>query len=360
MQQVLLITDINFWVMGAGHRMRIYNLVDYLVNHVQLTVLFIGADDLDHNFALPNSMSQVCFLPVKNLTNATMEQTGSYVSDLLKDRNFDTIIVEYIHNTFLLNYLNLDNATTILDAHDLISERTEEFKKFNYKSLFEMSKEFEFQVFDIYDYVMVLCEPDQEKINSFFDYPKALLCAHSSGIYHHAVRPSVSNIGFIASEYDPNIDAIHFFIENCWPSVIEKYNVTLSIYGNICLKIKAAGKGIDLKGYVRDLDEIYKSVDIVINPVRFGAGLKIKNIEALANGKPLITTSHGARGLEMAKGKAFLTADEPVPFFDALSSLIDNTDYRIQLSSNAHNFIKENFSADIAFAPLLEVINYSE
>jgi spore maturation protein CgeB len=360
MQQVLLITDINFWVKGAGHRMRIYNLIEFLVNHVQLTVLFMGADDPDHRSALPGNMSEINFITVENVTNATMEQTGSYVSNLLKGRNFDAIIVEYIHNTYLLNYLNIDNAITILDAHDLISERTEEFKKFNYQSLFEMSKEFEFQVFDIYDYVMVLCEPDQEKINSYFDYSKALLCPYSTSIYQHTASLTVSNIGFIASEYDPNIDAIHFFIDNCWPFVIEKYNVSLSIYGNVCRKINAAGKGIKLKGFIPDLQEIYKSVDVVINPVRFGAGLKIKNIEALANGKPLITSSHGARGLETAKGKAFLTADDPASFIDALSLLIENTDYRSNLSINAHDFIKENFSPELAFAPLLEVINYPE
>ncbi|WP_207512771.1 glycosyltransferase [Longitalea luteola] len=360
MQQVLLITDINFWVKGAGHRMRIYNLVDYLVHHVQLTILYLGADDPARRSVLHGKIAEVCFLPVEIIATATMEQTGLYVSALLKDRNFDAIIVEYIHNTYLLNYIDLDNAITILDAHDLISERTKAFKKYNYQSLFEMSEEFEFQVFDIYDHVIVLCGADQEKINSFFDYPKALLCSHSTSVSYHDTRPTVSNLAFIASEYDPNIDAIHFFIENCWPAVQEKYNVTLSVYGNVCRKIRAAGKGIILNGFVADLQEIYKNVDIVINPVRFGAGLKIKNIEALANGKPLVTSAHGARGLEMADGKAFLTANEPAHILDALSLLIENTDRRLELSRNAYDFIRKYFSAETAFAPLLEVINNAE
>ena len=44
---------------------------------------------------------------------------------------------------------------------------------------------------------------------------------------------------------------------------------------------------INQKGFIRNLNSIYEEVDIIINPVRFGAGLKIKNIEALGNGLPI-------------------------------------------------------------------------
>ncbi|NRB47195.1 MAG: glycosyltransferase family 4 protein [Saprospiraceae bacterium] len=58
-------------------------------------------------------------------------------------------------------------------------------------------------------------------------------------------------------------------------------------------------------GYVPNLQSIFNDIDIMINPVQMGAGLKIKSVEAMANGLPLVTTTHSATGLMKAKGKGF-------------------------------------------------------
>ena len=66
---------------------------------------------------------------------------------------------------------------------------------------------------------------------------------------------------------------------------------------------------IKLSGFVGDLEEVYKN-RVIINPVKSGSGLKIKCVEALCSGKPLVTTSNGAQGLKSGAGKAFLVGDD--------------------------------------------------
>jgi len=88
----------------------------------------------------------------------------------------------------------------------------------------------------------------------------------------------------------------------------------------------------------------------------FGAGLKIKNMEALANGVPLVTTTHGARGLEDIQQKGFLLADDPGDFTQAITSLIESKALRQQLGEYAHDYIKDNFSPETCFRPLMDVI----
>jgi glycosyltransferase involved in cell wall biosynthesis len=357
MKKVLLITDVNFWEKSSGNRMRIYSLVEYLAPLVQLTVINTGPAHQDIEQFL-NSKFMAEFHVLENSKFLSSNGYGRRLRKFLNDRKFDTIIIEYIHSSFFLNFLE-DEAQIILDAHDIISDRAEEFKKFNHPgALYEISRETEIEIFNVYDHVMVLCGPDYKKISSMMGIDKLLLCPHPVTPCRHQIREKVKTITYVASSYLPNKDAISFFIEKCWPHIFTKYNVQLSIYGTV-------GEGlalppnmqISLKGFVPDHSEIYKDADIVINPVRFGAGLKIKNVEALANGIPLVTTSHGARGLEAGKNSAYLIADEPEEIIKSISHLIGNVEIRHELSDRAYNFIKDNFSPEKCFAPLLNAIN---
>lgn len=94
----------------------------------------------------------------------------------------------------------------------------------------------------------------------------------------------------------------------------------------------------------------------MINPVQMGAGLKIKSVEAMANGLPLVTTTHSATGLMKAKGKGFLIANEAENFAFALNRLMMDYDHRCQLGRFAHRFIQKHFSQERCFKSLLQFI----
>ncbi|HWJ30836.1 MAG TPA: glycosyltransferase family 4 protein [Gaiellaceae bacterium] len=66
---------------------------------------------------------------------------------------------------------------------------------------------------------------------------------------------------------------------------------------------------IDLLGFVDDLAAVYRSVDCVVVPLRFGGGSPLKFVEALAYGVPVVATSVAARGLDVVDGVHFLRAD---------------------------------------------------
>jgi glycosyltransferase involved in cell wall biosynthesis len=357
MKDVLIITDVDFWVGGAGHRVRINEIIRFLTKSCTLTVAYIGhvettvIVDLKKHFGI-----SFCSLGI--VQNDDIKEYGKRLSEKLHNCTFDIIIVEYIHNTIFLKYLDIKNATLVLDAHDIISERTIEFKNFNYTgSIYEMSEELEFKIMDVYDYIIVLCEPDFIKIASVFGKKKTLLCPHAVTKVHHHPCDEVRNLSFIASEYAPNIDAIESFLANCWPTIVSRHHVNLRIYGNICSKISVQGiQNVSCEGFVADIREIYAATDIIINPVRFGAGLKIKNIEALSHGIPLVTTSHGARGIDSGIGKAFLVANEPEDFVNCISALIGQKKLRIALRNNSHRLVEKRFSPEKCFAPIIKVV----
>lgn len=359
MKRVLLITDVNFWEKSSGNRTRIHSLIAYLSEHVTLTVVNTGPAPLQIDPILKQQFNAEFFVLQKN-GYLSSDGYGRRLKKLLKGRQFNTVIIEYIHSSYFLNFLEF-NAQIILDAHDIVSDRADDFKKFNYQgALFEIGREDEIELFNVYDYVMAICKPDYDRISSFVGSDRTLLCPHPVTSYPSEISERVKNIAFVASSYLPNKDGIDWFVADCWPLIYPAYDVRLTIYGTICSVIDISDKeGITYRGFVPDTDEIYQNADVIINPVRFGAGLKIKNIEALAHGLPLVATSHGARGLEEAIGQALFIADDAQSMADVISSLITDRSLRLKLSKNAGRFIQSNFSPQQCFSSLLHTINTS-
>lgn len=355
MKEVLLITDVNFWKQGAGHRMRISSLIEYLSIHVNVNIAYLGIVPLDIKKLLPDYLIGK-FIALGNKKTSSRSEYGQALKNLIQGKKYHSIIIEYIHNTYLLDYFSAD-AKLILDTHDIISDRSETFKTFNAQgNPYELDWKTEAKTFAKYDFVIGICEPDYLKIKSAIG-EKALLCPHAVVPFLHTVRKKVESIGFVASEYLPNRDAVNFFINDCWPAIVAKYDVTLVIYGNVGKSIFLEhDKNIIVKGFIANLADIYDKADIIINPVRFGAGLKIKNIEALANAIPLVTTSHGSRGLESVMNRAYLVADGAVNFTESVISLIDNYELRLKLSKNAYSYVVDNFTPRQCYQPLLQAI----
>ena len=100
------------------------------------------------------------------------------------------------------------------------------------------------------------------------------------------------------------------------------------------------------------MKEAYCDADIVINPVFLGGGLKIKNVEALCYGKPLVTTTVGAEGLEQGIDKAFFVCDSAENMVAKLSELIEKPQLRLDISQKAHEFARENFDEDRVYQDL--------
>lgn len=357
MQKIVLITDVNFWAEGAGHRMRILRLVQYLASTYDLTIIYIGNCQGYDKRALEEYLNVELIFLEENGPLDKEDQTR-ILGRLFSAGKYRLCIIEFIHLSYCLRSLP-EETVTILDAHDIINERSDDFIKFNYPLWgYHINKDLEYKLFGLFDYVMVICDVDYEKIKSVKKEQPVILAPHPVDILPHKLRPSVHNIAFIASEYTPNVDAIEYFLKNIWSRFVPTSEIHLNIFGNVAHKISNGSfEKVRLRGFVNNLAEAYNEADIIINPVRFGAGLKIKNVEALANGIPLVTTTHGSRGMEEAKNIAYLQADDDESFLAALYELVNNPLSREMFSKAALKYAAKKFSAQTCFAELDKIIN---
>jgi len=105
-------------------------------------------------------------------------------------------------------------------------------------------------------------------------------------------------IGYMGSNNLINYESIHNFATLFRKQQITGRPLTLVIAGGVSDRIRdLAGHGIEIIGRLERLEDFYRSVDLVINPMMFGTGLKIKTVEALSFGAPIVSTRAGMSGI---------------------------------------------------------------
>lgn len=357
MIKCLIITDIETWVVGgAGHIARLKMLIAFLTKYSYVTIVHIGTrplrsvDDL-----LP---PKVNLIVLNNENKFDKEKNLTLLTSLFEFEKYKICFIEYIHNSFYLKAIP-DEVISILDTHDIISDRNQSFHKLQYPNLnYDMPKEKEYKIYNLYDYVMFISKKEYDKSIPHLNEDQMILAPHPATLNKHEVRDNARVIGFIASDYLPNVDSIKWFLEWVWPKIPMDLDVELHIYGDICKMVptKLLLENVILKGFTYDLIRTYSEMDIAINPVRMGSGLKIKNVEALANGVPLLTTTHGASALEEGIDSAFLIADDETAFSEKLIRLITDLALRKELSSSAFEWASEKFGEEECFKDLKEIL----
>ena len=149
--------------------------------------------------------------------------------------------------------------------------------------------------------------------------------------------------------HGPNIDAVKWFVDEVYSQIREKADIPFIIVGsNAPDEIKALdGNGIIFKGFVSDeeLAELYATSKMVVVPLRYGAGVKGKVVEAIYNGLPIVTTSVGAEGIEGVEN-VLCIEDEPEAFAQKVVELYEDNEKLADMGNKTQEFIKDKFSVD--------------
>jgi GT2 family glycosyltransferase len=147
----------------------------------------------------------------------------------------------------------------------------------------------------------------------------------------------------------PNTDAVHFFVREVFPLVRESLpRVELLLVGdNAPPEFDAySTEGVQLLGYVPDIEPVFARSRVFVAPIRFGAGVKGKIGEALSHGLPVVTTTIGAEGMSLRDGEEALIADAPAEFAAAVVRAYRDAGLWQRLSDNGHAHVGKYFSPE--------------
>jgi len=153
-----------------------------------------------------------------------------------------------------------------------------------------------------------------------------------------------------ALTYQANFDAMAFFLKDVFPVVRSRRpGVTLRITGRtdgVPLHDLPVGDGVILTGYLEDVRPAIAQSQVCIVPLLTGGGTRLKILEAMALGTPVVTTTQGAEGLDAIPGEHILIADEPLAFADAVLCLLSDNTLRAKLVANGRRLVRERYGWD--------------
>jgi GT2 family glycosyltransferase/glycosyltransferase involved in cell wall biosynthesis len=153
---------------------------------------------------------------------------------------------------------------------------------------------------------------------------------------------------FVGNLYHrPNRDGLLFFLENVMPILHPGTELTIIGDGADEEILAFRSSGVDVCGWVDDVQPYTDKARVFVAPLRYGAGIKGKIGEAMASGLPVVTTTIGAEGMDLVHGKNVLIADEPDKLAAAVRSLLDNGDLWKRISDAGVEHVARNYSPDI-------------
>lgn len=148
-------------------------------------------------------------------------------------------------------------------------------------------------------------------------------------------------------DYAPNVDAVITFCRTTWPELRAR-NPSLRfvvVGGSPRRSVRTLQEvpGVEITGYVKDPFYYVKRAKVVVVPLRFGAGIQNKILEAMALGKPVVTTPVGARGIEGEDGEHFVVSDLG-SLGERVQALLCDRPRRERLGAQAQSLIRSKYS----------------
>ena len=149
--------------------------------------------------------------------------------------------------------------------------------------------------------------------------------------------------------HPPNIDAATRLVRSIFPRVRDRHpGSSLHVVGDNppADLVAAADDGVVVTGRVPDLTPYVERAAVVAAPIRFGGGMRVKVLEALAAGKPVVASALAVEGLDVADGDQLLTAETDGEFAERISLVLEDCELRLRLGARARAWAREHLSWD--------------
>ena len=382
MAKILVISPTPSHPQDAGNRARIFSLLSGLKAHGHKVFFVFVKMEVDDDSAMADTWDRFFSIEYKRPKDRWLKQkydkwavrlgykkvfpyriddwypqeVSIRLKEIGKEVKPDVVLVVYAFFSKALDCFD-SNVLKILDTQDVFGGREKLFFNSDMKpTWFYTTEEEEKKGVERADIIMAI-QPQEAEYFKKLTPKKVLTVGHIIKVAEpdETKLASPPRLLFVGSSNPSNRNGMKWFLDNVFNMLQEKVpGIELDVVGKACQFIKQA-PGLNLLGSVENLNQFYQNASVVINPLQFGTGLKIKSLEALAMKKPLVTTPNGATGIEEWAGRSFLCAETPEEFAEAVMQIINSRDLRDKLKKGAGEFISK-YNQNV-LDPLLKEIN---
>lgn len=303
-----------------------------------------------------------------HVTRFVSKKFESRLVEILCEERFDVV---HLESVFLTPYVEVirkhSDAKIVMRAHNVehqiwqrIAKREgNPLKRWYLKRLALTLAYYEREHAGDYDGVVCITEQDgrffgQNTRKPVEAIPFGVLCPEP--IENVEAEPmSLFHIG--SMDWMPNEEGVRWFLKEVWPRLHEELpGVKLYLAGRKMpadlMEMKM--DGVRVVGEVEDAAYFIASKQINVVPLLSGSGIRVKIIESMSLGKPVVSTTIGAQGIRCVDGKNILVADSPEEFVAQVRRCVEDAEFCRELGENAYRLIATEYDNGVLTRRLLD------
>ena len=361
-KNILIVSSFLPYPLNVGGKIRIYKLCKLLSSQYNFTLLSLINDIKEKEYIpqLKSVFSQIYLISERSLPKNLLypiSYFGSYskalikkFTEIIKDNCIDLVHIESNELLYLTYFCK--NKPIIYTEHD-ISSLFLVGSHYPYYGILDYLKRvrFHWYFYKRLDGIITLSEKDREFVKRFVRNKNIYYLPTGVDLeyfYFRKRNPNSNKLVFVGWYlHYPNEDAIVYFIERIFPLIKNKiHNIELLLVGSdptIRIQNLSQREGVNLIGQVKDIRIHLDSAGVFVSPIRYGAGIKTKVLEAMANGLPVVATRKGIEGIYARDGEEVLISDSPRGFAERVIRLLFDSKLREKLSQNARRLVEERY-----------------
>ena len=235
------------------------------------------------------------------------------------------------------------------------------------KSEVSLLKKYERNIAKSYNKIVFVADREAEILNNELEFDRAVAVPLGVDFEYYSEffgkqKKNQHTIAFLGamSVAHNEAGAIHF-IKDIFPLIQEKVSDAkfIIVGGGITNKLKKVAEensSVIFTGRVDDVRTEVGKCQVFVCPLTFGSGIKTKNLEAMAMGVPVVTTSIGAENINAIDGQDWLIADDNRKFADQVVRVMTDNCLSEKLTQNGNVYVKENFTWDVAKERMKQIV----
>jgi hypothetical protein len=373
--RILVVTHVFRRAPTAGNELRILQLVEWLARRFEVHVCLKGTSSSTQAWRPSSPSSKRVFLhefepwdqnphPKTELHpelhslehEICPDSFATQVADLSRQLKPRAVIAEYV---FMSRILKIFDSETLklIDTHDVFSRRGRKVLAHGIQDKLALSKSLESAMLSRADALIAITNVEEASLRRLAPSAEVIQAGVAFPVRTGQRTPSDLSVPkslIVASDNPSNRKGVEEFLSFCWPRILGLApRARLLIAGRICERLSGnVPSGVALAGELSDLTPVYESASIALNPVKAGTGLKIKSVEALSWGLPLVAFSNGVEGLSAKGPPPWKIVRNWEDFATEAAKLFLQPEKTRAMSQAAHAFTRTRLSTDGVYLPL--------
>lgn len=363
----IAMNNITMGLINKGHEVKVltistnkhpFDISNYSEHYLEKT--HIDACYVDTRVNIIDAFAALVTSDSYNVSRFFTPDFDQLLIKTLDEGQFDIVHIESLFMTpYIGTIRKFSKAKVILRSHNLehliwerlASSTKNKAKRLYLKHLAKKLKHYEKSILPELDGIAAITKEDYNRYQKFeISENKLFTIPFGIDLENYAYKKYAGNglqyFHLGSMNWNPNIEAVNWLLEVVWPFAQKKNKkIQLSLAG------RDLGNEFDyysssqirIDGEVENAHEYLQNNGIMLVPLLSGGGMRVKIIEGMALGCPIITTSIGIEGIEAKNEKHVLIANTKDEFRKAIEKLRDNPDLGEELSSNARKLVEKKY-----------------